>query len=36
MDKLVLVIALFGGAFSVNADLSGTALIVDGDTKGAG
>lgn len=31
MNKLVLVFALFGGAFSANANLSGTALIVDGD-----
>ena len=31
MPKLVLVFALFDVAYSANADLSGTALIVDGD-----
>ena len=32
MNRLVLVFALFGIASSTNADLSGPALIVDGDT----
>ena len=36
MKKLVLALVLFGIALNANADLSGPAVIVDGDTLSEG